>query len=299
MKRRRRHADQFVAHETVRGFRLQSRQVAGDRSRLAAHGVIERAPDQQEEQQHDRRVVIGMDGMIGGLYDRHGQGQDDAERNRHIHVERTRAQRAPGAQEERPAGIGRRRQGDQRRGPMEEIARLRRDVGDVARPHRHRQQHDVHGGEAGDRQATQQAAHLGRLLLLGTQRGEWIAVIADALQRLQDLRRHDRAVGPGHMQPAIGEIQPRFGHARQVPHRAFDTRDAGATGDTFDRQFHAERAVAGRLGIEREIERLSHFLTEGSRGSASGTAAGRHDKDRRSNPTAPAALRPARERRRR
>ncbi len=61
------------------------------------------------------------------------------------------------------------------------------------------------------------------------------------------------------MQPAIGEIEPRLGHARQAPHRAFDAPDAAAAGDALDRQIHAERAVGTRLGIEREVERLSHF----------------------------------------
>ena len=71
-----------------------------------------------------------------------------------------------------------------------------------------------------------------------------------------------RAVGPGHVQTAIGEIEPRLGHARQALHRAFDARDAGAAGDALDRQIHAERAVAGRLGKEREVERFAHGFVD-------------------------------------
>ena len=167
VKRSDRDADQLVAGKAMGRFRLQRRQIAGDRSRLAAHGMIERAPDQQEEQQHDRGIVVGVLGVMGGLHHRHGERQDDAERNRHIHIERAGPQTAPGAEEERPAGIGRRRQRDQRRGPMEEIARLRRDIGRITRPHRHRQQHDVHGGKAGNRKTAREAARLGGLFLFG------------------------------------------------------------------------------------------------------------------------------------
>ena len=60
------------------------------------------------------------------------------------------------------------------------------------------------------------------------------------------------------MQPAIGEIEPRLGDAGQLFHRAFDARDAGAAGDALDREIHAERAVAGGLGVVREVERFAH-----------------------------------------
>ena len=55
-----RHRNQFTAGKAVRGFRLQRRQIAGDRPRLAPHGVVERAPDQEKEQQHDRGIEIGV-----------------------------------------------------------------------------------------------------------------------------------------------------------------------------------------------------------------------------------------------
>jgi hypothetical protein len=78
----------------------------GDRARLAPHRVIERAPAQQEEQQHGRRIEIRMAGMARRLDHRHAEREDHAERNRHVHVERARADGAPGAAEERLARIG-------------------------------------------------------------------------------------------------------------------------------------------------------------------------------------------------
>ena len=74
------------------------------------------------------------------------------------------ADRPQRALEERLARIGGGRQRDQRREPVEEVAGLLRHVGDVAGPYRDRQQHDVHGGEARDREALHQPARLAGLV---------------------------------------------------------------------------------------------------------------------------------------
>ena len=50
-----------------RGFRLQRGQISGHRPRLAAHALIEIAASQQEGEQHQRRVEIGMLGVVDGL----------------------------------------------------------------------------------------------------------------------------------------------------------------------------------------------------------------------------------------
>jgi hypothetical protein len=60
---------------------------------------------------------------------------------------------------------------------MEEIARLRRHIAD-ARPHPNRQQHDVHRREAGDREASHQAARLADLLRLGAFGAERMRAVA-------------------------------------------------------------------------------------------------------------------------
>ena len=92
-----------------------------------------------------------------------------------------RAQGAPGALKERLPGIGGRRQRDQRGEPVKQIARLRRHVGDVARPHRDRQQHDVHRRKAGDRETFQQPLGLAAVVGFGALGRERMGVIADAL----------------------------------------------------------------------------------------------------------------------
>jgi hypothetical protein len=85
--------------------------------------MVERAADQQEEQQRDRGVEIGVVAMLHGLVKAHAEGEQDADRDRHVHVGMAKTERAEGRTEEYLAGIGQRRQGDQGRDPMEEIAR--------------------------------------------------------------------------------------------------------------------------------------------------------------------------------
>ena len=104
----RHHHDLAARLEPVRDLGLQGGEIAGDRARLAAHGVIEIAPAQQEEQQHHGRIEIGVLGVVCGLIERHAEREQHAERDRHVHVELPRADRAP-ARSGRTAGLHRRR----------------------------------------------------------------------------------------------------------------------------------------------------------------------------------------------
>ena len=78
---------------------------------------------QQEEQQHDRGVEIGVLRVRCGLHQRHAERENDADRDRHVHVGAAHAQRLYRRAEEGPAGIGDGGQRDHRREPVEEIAR--------------------------------------------------------------------------------------------------------------------------------------------------------------------------------
>ena len=74
--RRDRHLRDFVgADELGRGLRLQRREISGDRAGPPPHALVEVAPDQQKRQQHDRRVEIGMLGMIDGFDHRHARAR--------------------------------------------------------------------------------------------------------------------------------------------------------------------------------------------------------------------------------
>ncbi len=121
-------ADFIRADEFGGGLSLQCGEVAGHRARLAAHALIEIAAGQQEGEQHQRSVEIGVLGVVDRLGHRHRERQHDADRDRHVHVGVARPQGAPCRPEERLPGIGRRGQGNQRRQPVEEITLLRDHV---------------------------------------------------------------------------------------------------------------------------------------------------------------------------
>ncbi len=76
--------------------RRQRGQSLDRRARPLAHDMIERAADQQEEQQRDRGVEISMRSVMDGLVEAHAEGQKHADRDRHVHVGPAAADRLPG-----------------------------------------------------------------------------------------------------------------------------------------------------------------------------------------------------------
>ena len=160
-------------------LRLQGSKVSCNRPRLAPHGLVQITAAEQEEQEHDHRIEIGVLRVIDGLDHRHDEGEHDADHDRHVHVGAPVAQGAERALDEGLAGIGHRRQGDQGREPMEEVAGLLGDVGDVAGPDGDSQQHDVHGGEAGDGETFQQPLRTAGLLFLHEAGLEGVCLVAE------------------------------------------------------------------------------------------------------------------------
>jgi hypothetical protein len=152
-----------VLEDANSALRREAREVGDGAARPLAHQVVERAPDEQEEQQHGRRIEIGVRPRDHRLEEAQQCREDDADGDRHVHVGAAHAQRAPGRAEERPAGIGDGGQCDQRRDPVEEIARRLVRAG----PDRDGEQHDVAGGEARDRHCRHQLAHHRVALALG------------------------------------------------------------------------------------------------------------------------------------
>ena len=192
-----------------------------------------------------------MQSVRRGFVDGESKRQDHAERDRHVHIESPRAQGAQRALEERLTCISDRRQSDQSRKPVEQVARLLSHVGDVAGPDRNRQQHHVHGGKASDRQASQQPPRLGLVVGLGAFRRERMGAIADSLQRLDDARSIDLIVAPIDGEPPLGKVQPRVDHAWEFGKAGLDLADAAGAGDALDRECHMRRAGVGRLNEHR------------------------------------------------
>ena len=134
----------------------QGQQALGGGARAAACPMVEVAADQQEEQQGHRGVEVGVFAAVDRLEEAHARGEQHAERDRHVHVRPPAAQGGEGGAEEGPAGEEDRRQRDQGREPVQQVAGRRSHVMEVPGPDRDRKQHHVAGCEAGDRQRDQQ-----------------------------------------------------------------------------------------------------------------------------------------------
>ena len=61
-------------------------------------------------------------------------------------------------------------------------------------------------------------------------------------QRLDDLGGGDLVVAPIDGKTALGEIEPRVDHARQLGQPALDLADAAGAADAVDRERHMRRA---------------------------------------------------------
>ena len=72
------------AHGAPRRERHQPRRGG---ARDVAHPVVEEAADEEEEEERHRRVEIGVLAAGRGLVEAHRRGEEDADRDRHVHVE--------------------------------------------------------------------------------------------------------------------------------------------------------------------------------------------------------------------
>ena len=147
-----------LQHRHIGG--AQRQQLLGCRSSLAARAMVEETADQQKEQQCNGGIKIRVRAALHGLREAHAGDQDHADADRHVHVGTPTAQRGCGCREEWPPGIGDRRHGDQRRYPVQQVARRRAHVvqqpTSLAGPDADRHQHYVDRGEACNRESTQQ-----------------------------------------------------------------------------------------------------------------------------------------------
>ncbi len=227
-------------------FGLQRGDVLCKGSRSPPHVVVEIPPDQQEEQQHNGGFEIGMMLVLDGLDDRQGDRQCHADHDRHIHVQPAGSQGVEGAAKERPPGVGNRRQGNQRRQPVEEIPGFRGDVGGIARPHGNGQQHDVHTGKAGNRQAAQQLFAGLVLTLLLACRIKRVGLVSETFQLGDDLVSPGLVFRPVDGEPLAGQVDACRPDARKPFQTSLDVSHAGSAGDAVDGKVHVDRTVFAR-----------------------------------------------------
>ena len=196
------------------GGGAQGQQALGRGAGAAAGAAVQVAADQEKEQQADRTVEIGVPPALDGLEQAHRGGEDDADRDRHVHVGPAGPERRQRRAEERPPGIGDRRHGDQCGEPVQQAARGRAHALGVPGPDRDREEHDVGGGEAGDGEAAQELR-----LAPGIECREPAGIERhDAVAEAGDDRRHARRrAAPSPRQATASRRVDRLSRALSTP----------------------------------------------------------------------------------
>ena len=144
--------------------------------------------------------------------------------------------------EEGTTGINNGRQGDQGGEPVQQRPGGLAHIG--ARPDRDREQHDVAGGEAGNRHGAQQLFFgqcIGRAERRGIIGSGRIAKLIEGRDHLvTDVGRAD------HRQPAGGEVEARSLDARQTADLALDFLETTAAMDIVNHQIQLGPTGTGR-----------------------------------------------------
>ncbi|OIQ66393.1 hypothetical protein GALL_520380 [mine drainage metagenome] len=224
------------------GFGFQRREISGNRPRSPPHALIEIASNKQKSKQHDRRIEIGVLGMIDRLHDRHTQRQQNADADRDVHIDVARAQRPIRRPEERLPRIGRSRQRDQCRQPVKKVALFGEHIAAVAGPYRNGKHHDVHRGERRNPEAAQQKARLLNLSGLRVGGLERVGLVSELGEPVDEVGGVERALFPFQRDAAVGEIDAR---QRDVRHRrkpALDLGHASGAIDALNRQINVLKA---------------------------------------------------------
>lgn len=177
------------------------------------------------------------------LEQRHADRQQNAQGDRHVHVERAHPQGRQGGAEEGLAGIGDRRQRDQRGKHVEQVAGFGRDVRDVAGPDRNRKQHDVGGGEPGHGERAQQGAPLrvgSGLELAGVER---VGLEAETRYRGDDRFGALGPVAPFHRHARAGQVDAGLGNTLESGNAALQLGHAAGAAHPLHGEVHVGMAI--------------------------------------------------------
>ncbi len=215
---------------------------------------IEKAADEQEEQQRHRGVEIDLIAADDGLIEAHARRQENGERDRHVHVEPAATQRPGSRLIEGLPGIDHGRQRDQRRKPGEQTDEAGIHVAGAPGPHRDRQQHDVHGGEAGDGDAPQQIFLAGGI-------GVGLHGVDRRRSEANPLKRRDQ-IGLGgaarlhdHAQSLGGEVGTRASDPLDTERRPLDRANAAAAAHIVDSKGEGLRGrLTGGVDLCRALD---------------------------------------------
>ena len=247
-------ANDAVGIDPLRRRRLQQHQGARRALGPLAELVVEIPAYEQEEDEADRRVEIGVTPALPRLGKADGQREDKADGDRHIHIRLAAPQRAPGRGEEGLARIDRAGRGDQRAEPVHRRARaVPHLLSEQGRPGRHREHHHIADAKARDPKRQSQLAALGVDTVFRFERVEGRALIAKSIKGADDGGGIGLPCPPVDDQPSRGQVQPRGDDALQFAHMALDLGEAAGAPGAGDQKLHARPAVRFRPDEARKV----------------------------------------------
>ena len=212
-----------IRQKPCRRDRLQGQKISRSALGLGPQAVVQIATNQQQEQQGDGGFKIGMPRMDQGLIDTDAKGQDDAERDGHIHIGLATLERIPSAFKERHPGIEGAGSGDDGGQPIEGRAHpLAHLLAHQACPDGDGKHHGIARPEASDAKGYGQAATFAVLALAGLFGIIGHGRIAKVGEGLDHLGRLQAARAPLNGQLAGGQVHARHCDAGQGGHALFD-----------------------------------------------------------------------------
>ncbi|MNE47469.1 hypothetical protein D3C80_1418790 [compost metagenome] len=176
--------------------------------------------------------------MVHRLINAHAEGKRNGERNRHIHIHATGAQRIPGGNIENPARINQGRQRDQTGNPMKHIA----GSSIRTRPDRNRQQHHIARRKGCNTKRDQQPRE-GRIFVL--HHIENMRFITETAQRIDHIRRC-LSILPANGDTTRCQVDADIGNTADFAERIFDCLDAKAAVNTGNREIELAQTIAER-----------------------------------------------------
>ncbi len=186
-----------------------------------------------------------------GLCQAHAKCQNDAQTDWHIHIDPAIANGAKGGSIKRQSGIGRRRQRDQGRYPVKQIAGRPAHALKISGPDRDRQQHHVPGCKPGNRQTAQQFLVARCCCLFKGGRIKRDQAIAHLHHRANDVFDIGNIALPAQAQAACRHIDAGLQYGTVSVQQGFDQPDTGRTMNAIDHQVQMMMTVgigAGQFG---------------------------------------------------
>ncbi len=260
IERRRRHLSNPAVLDDPSGRRSQREEQFGGAGGTALLPPLHPAPDQKKEDEDRDRVEIDLAVVADGVGHPPAEGGEDADRDRHIHVQGARFQRAPGAAVEDLGAPQDRGQSQTETDPAEERSEGGGDAVEVAAVEREGEQHDIAGDGAGDRDADEQGAVLSPLHVASLDAVERVRRVADGVEEAGDGTQRcllripdDGGQRPADIETALGDTRDHEGDLLHQP-------DAGRAVNPLEIELDGGHPVSPSTAVELGKRRVVELV---------------------------------------